>query len=557
MSTTLEAYRIFIASPGGLKGIRECFQATIEKYNEMDANRRGVTFIGVGWEATLGGVGRPQAIINDDLTECDYCVLVLHDRWGTPASDELDALTGTEEEFQLAMKLFEDPDSPMQRVVVFFVAVDPGKMSDVGPQLQKVLDFREQIETERTLLHQQVEGESDFADALRKHLAQWVRDHEAQTRGSAVDEQFEAAGAQPALSAPAASTRPASQEPQGLIAEAAKLVSESNFTEAERLLATAAAKNDNPAALLAYAELLARQNRRRQAIEAYEATIGLADDAGEPAIGAEALLALAKLRDDLAMGDAAEEAARRAIELYSRIGDHGGAARSYILLGERRRRAGAFQEAEDLYRTATDLAQRAGEQTVEADAWIGLSEVYREQSETSREMARLEEAREALCRGIALKQDQGATDLGDAHAALGAILERLNDEEGADNHYRMSLNLFREKGDRSGMADAADHLAQVCQRRGALDDAEDAFRESASMFEVLQNIEGAADAYLSLSRIQLAKGDREGSESSLRSALSLADRRRGDAARALQEEITSLLTQLLEPDGSPHNEAKP
>ncbi|MGA9582283.1 MAG: DUF4062 domain-containing protein [Allosphingosinicella sp.] len=550
MSTTLEAYRIFIASPGGLKDIRECFRSTTEKYNETDANRRGVTFIPVGWEATLGGIGRPQAIINDDLAECDYCVLVLHDRWGTPASDEPNALTGTEEEFQLAMKLIEDPNSPMQRIVVFFVAVDPGKMSDPGPQLQKVLDFRKQIEAERKLLYQQVEGERDFADELRKHLAQWVRDHEARKGGGAVDEQFEAAGAQPALPAPAPSTSTAG-EPQGAIAEAAKLMSEANFTEAERLLATAAAKNDNPAALLAYAELLARLNRRRQAIDTYEATVGLADDAGEPAIGAQALLALARLRDDLGMGDAAEEAAHRAIELYSRIDDQGGAARSYILLGERSRRVGAFRDAEKLYRTAIDLSERAGDRAVEADALIGLSEVYRDESETSRDTARLEEAREALCRGIALKQEDGATDLGDAHAALGAILERLNDEEGADNHYRMSLNLFREKGDRSGMADAADHLAQVCERRGALDDAEDAFRESASMFEVLQNTEGAADAYLSLGRIQIAKGDREGAEASLRSALSLADRRRGDAARALQEEITDLLTQILGPEEAP------
>ncbi|HEV2746365.1 MAG TPA: DUF4062 domain-containing protein [Allosphingosinicella sp.] len=369
MSTTLEAYRIFIASLGGLKDIRECFRSTTEKYNETDANRRGVTFIPVGWEATLGGVGRPQAIINDDLAECDYCVLVLHDRWGTPAFDEPNALTGTEEEFQLAMKLIEDPNSPMQRVVVFFVAVDPGKMSDPGPQLRKVLDFRKQIETERKLLYQQVEGERDFADELRKHLAQWVRDYEAQRGGAAVDEQFEAAGTQAALPAPAPSTGTA-EEPPGLIAESAKLISESKFTEAERLLATAAAKNDNPVALLAYAELLTRLNRRRQAIEAYEATVGLAGDAGEPAVGAPALLALARLRDDLGMGDAAEEAARHAIELFWRIDDQGGAARSYILLGERSRRVGAFQEAEKLYRTAIDLAQRGGDRGVEADALI-------------------------------------------------------------------------------------------------------------------------------------------------------------------------------------------
>ena len=55
----------------------------IEKYNSEDAIRRGVVFIPVGWELTLGGLGRPQAIINQDLEECDAFVLVLHDRWGS------------------------------------------------------------------------------------------------------------------------------------------------------------------------------------------------------------------------------------------------------------------------------------------------------------------------------------------------------------------------------------------------------------------------------------------------------------------------------------------
>jgi hypothetical protein len=33
-------------------------------------------------EDTLGGIGRPQELINEDLRQCDHAVFVWHDRWG-------------------------------------------------------------------------------------------------------------------------------------------------------------------------------------------------------------------------------------------------------------------------------------------------------------------------------------------------------------------------------------------------------------------------------------------------------------------------------------------
>jgi hypothetical protein len=58
MPKDLKAYKVFIASPGGLKEEREAFRDEINSYNESEAVARGVLFDLVGWEATLGGVGR-------------------------------------------------------------------------------------------------------------------------------------------------------------------------------------------------------------------------------------------------------------------------------------------------------------------------------------------------------------------------------------------------------------------------------------------------------------------------------------------------------------------
>jgi tetratricopeptide (TPR) repeat protein len=549
MPSSLEAYRIFIASPSGLKDVRDRFRATIDKYNETDAHRRGVMFMPIGWEATLPGIGRPQKIINDDLSGCDYFVLVLHDRWGTPASNDAGAETGTEEEFRIALELQQDEDKAMQDVVVLFLSVDTGKMSDPGPQLQKVLDFRKKIEADKKLLYRQVENADDFADALRAHLARWLHDHEQRKGSEGTDgsEPKPVGGADgPGAADPPTPeieevTPPAPPAPQGsdeLLNQAAQLVSQSNFTEAESLLAKAAEKRNNPTHSLAYAELLTRLSRPRAAVAELEATADLAQDAGELPIAVRSLLALASLQDDLGRGDKAEDAAARAIDVSLSIDDLASAARARILLGERRRRSTRFAEAEDEYRQSIDLAKHAGDTLAEADAYIGLSEVFRDQE-------RLDDAKESLCRGIALKQQGGVTDLGDAYAALGAILETMGDEAGAEKHYGMSLDLFKQKNDRSGRADAADHLGQVRLRRGDLEGAEDAFRESASLFEVLLNFEGAADAYLSLGRIQTEREDLGAAEESFRAALSLAERKKDPAARSLREEILNYLESVI------------
>ena len=71
MSKDVEQYRVFIASPGGLDKEREGFRDTLREYNEMDAVQRGVLFSPVGWEETLGGFGRAQSIIDDEVRSCD------------------------------------------------------------------------------------------------------------------------------------------------------------------------------------------------------------------------------------------------------------------------------------------------------------------------------------------------------------------------------------------------------------------------------------------------------------------------------------------------------
>ncbi|MFK3888829.1 DUF4062 domain-containing protein [Sphingomonas sp. NPDC079357] len=537
MPSNLTAYRIFIASPGGLEDFRKRFKATVEKHNDADAVRRGALFIPVGWEQTLGGMGRPQHIINADLRECDYFVVVLRDRWGSPADTTPDSLTGTEEEFELACQLYND-QAPMSRIVVVFVAIDADRMRDPGKDVAKVIEFRKKVEREKILLFHQVEREEDFADVLRRHLADWTHAHENAAAGRP-----EAPVEAEVASAPTPNDQiasPPAGEATGPVADAAKLIALARYTEAEALLAEAVSDHDDPPALTAYGDLLIRLGRRTQGIDSLRRAVRLAEETSDVGVAAAAYEALATALEASGQGKEGATAARSALERFAALGDAGGEARMYNLLGERHRLDHEMDNAIAHYRAAIDRATDGGAEDILADAWIGLGEVFRDQEAFG-------EAFDALNRGAEIKHRLGATDVGDLHAALGATLAGLGDDAGADREYRISIDLFRGRKDRAGIADAADHLGQVCLRRGDADGAEEAFREAAINFEGVQNVEGAADAYTSLGRVELVRGDKLLAARTLNTALSLARRQLGDGARAAQSEIVGLLDQALTP----------
>jgi Domain of unknown function (DUF4062) len=106
MPWQVTAYRIFVASPGGLDNERQAFRRVINDYNESDALDDGALFVPVGWELARAGMGRPQELINRTVRLCDYFVLLLHDRWGTAPAAGGAYSSGTEEEYHIARECF-------------------------------------------------------------------------------------------------------------------------------------------------------------------------------------------------------------------------------------------------------------------------------------------------------------------------------------------------------------------------------------------------------------------------------------------------------------------
>ncbi len=172
MPRSITQYRVFIGSPGGLEEERECFRDKLRKFSEMHDD--DVVFHPVGWEDTLPGAGRPQEVINRDLEGCDYAVFVLHDWFGSPTGNG--HASGTEEEFQLAEKLYEN-NAKIRNIALFFKEIDEGKLRDPGEQLNQVLKFKNRIENGRKYLFKQYADIEKFTDILERLLIDWKKTH--------------------------------------------------------------------------------------------------------------------------------------------------------------------------------------------------------------------------------------------------------------------------------------------------------------------------------------------------------------------------------------------
>ena len=216
---SLTQYYVFIGSPGGLDKERKLFSKTLEKFTRHHAERRGVTFHPVGWEDTIAGVGRPQALINEDLKECDYAVFVLHNRWGTPTGGGHSS--GTEEEWELAEQLYEQ--TKIRNIALFFKEVAKSQLKDPGEQLKAVLAFKRRIENGKKYLFKSYAVPDDFSELLEAQLAEWLLDHERTVNAPSSDSLIIGPPTMPAGVAPTDAT-PVSPSFDYWIAEADRLM---------------------------------------------------------------------------------------------------------------------------------------------------------------------------------------------------------------------------------------------------------------------------------------------------------------------------------------------
>jgi len=166
---SIRLLKILLASPGDVKLEREKAREEITGLQPV-AQKLGYMLEAVGWEThATPGMGRSQELLNKLVAECDLFIGMLWRKFGSPTGE---AESGTLEEFNLARERYVKERAP--EIMLYFREVHPDFLSDPGPQLQKVLDFKKQIEDGHLALYQNYRDPEHFAQLLRQHLTEYL-----------------------------------------------------------------------------------------------------------------------------------------------------------------------------------------------------------------------------------------------------------------------------------------------------------------------------------------------------------------------------------------------
>ena len=511
MPIDLKGYTVFIASPGGLDKERNTFRDTIEEHNKCDGIARSVQFIPVGWEETIGGQRRPQSIINDEVRKCDYFIMVLYDRWGTPPGqdDNKKYSSGTEEEYNIALECLNSDSAkfPMRQIIIFFKAVDARRLSDPGEQLNKVLEFRKKLESERTNLFHPYDTVNSFEKWLRKYLAQWVRDHEGGKTAKIknpvepYDENIAKIKEMSMLETLVKPSESPEEDIKKLIKKADKLADEGEITEAEITYSEAVVRSNSPAAINAYGNFLMRLGRLGQAEIMYEQVMEIATNIDNEELESVALGNLGLIYQTRGELNKAEDMHKKALEINERLGRLEGMANDYNNLGVIYRTRGELNKAEDMHKKSLAINEKLGRLGGIANSYGNLGLVYRHCNEFGK-------AEDMFNKVLEIEKKLGRLgSIANSYGNLGTIYAIRNELDKAEDMFNKVLEIEKKLSRPDSIANAYGSLGLVYHMRGELDKAEETFKKALEINERLGCLEGMAGNYNNLGVIYETRGE--------------------------------------------------
>jgi tetratricopeptide (TPR) repeat protein len=563
MVSSIRAYKVFVASPGGLDEEREAARAEMARFNSELMHELRTAFNASGWEDVPGTLGRPQATINEEIEQCDYLILIVWNRWGTRPSQSDRYTSGTEEEFFIAKELVKDGSRPMRDILVLFKGVPEEQLRDPGPQLTKVLQFKAKLGQEKEVYYKSFDDLDSFKFEVANRLRRWAR------ISSELVVADPSAGSIAELQAVETGSRHADESQmvrfatdRDALALAEEFEAKGRTVQADSAYVKATVDGD-VAALEKYARFLRRTGRlakslsvnqeiidkfalsgreslplevrtralcnvgiierktgelRRSRLSLREA-ISTAREGGDDLLGM-----LAYALDNLSItlsrtGDEAESevALRDALAAREKIDDELGQAKTLTIISRLERKSGRIEEAKSTaMRAVTILDGHPMERSALASAVSALGEVYES-------LRAFDDAKGAFARALEINESLGMPDA----VALSCVqLARLYIEQGdiqaAERYAQRSLDENERASNREGVISSSHLLGRVYAASGREELAVAMLERAAVDYVAMRNPTGEAWARLHLARAQKAAGFESAAAESLRRARFLA-----------------------------------
>jgi len=462
MTINLKGVQVFIATPGGLDEERRIFQELLQRHHTDSAGTTGVTFVARGHEQAFAGVGRPQEVINAQVRESDYLIVVFWDRWGQATSADSKYTSGTEEEFEVGLECLRDPEAPMRDILVLFRKADDRQINDPGDQFKLVQAFRTRLERERILLYRQYSTPNEFKDELERQLDRW----ELAWSGGAIPAKAEVGSV---------GTLPNGEPGEGDLANTDKL---------ER------------------AKLLAKTGRRTEAQQLYAQLTTAGYDR-------DAYTEYARYLRKNGQYGASEKVSTDQLRQAQNVGDILGQLNSLANLGVLKRLAGQPGAAVKHFASALDLLAVAMSEQGETEELLGEQAFFLDNlSLTLRKMPNgvpraLEYTKQALAVRLNLDDSRGRAQ---TLRTIGVLETQLGNLDAATKALDESISIHEEVKYDRGQAQALASLAEVLELEGRLDQAEARLEEALAINTTEGNVQGQSMNLSQLSRVRVRLG---------------------------------------------------
>lgn len=516
MAVELIGIKVFIASPSGLEKERKRFVELLDQYNKSDAIPRGFVFIPVGWEATLGGVGRPQSLINEMLIECDYEIVLMHNYWGTyPGINKFNATSGTEEEYYLGLECFASDTKAMKQLICCFKAIDPIEMVKPSIEVSKVLDFRKKIEIERALLYRTFSNEKEFDSIILSNLGDWLRKAENKTSSN----QKVPIASNLHYVNPEELQQSREDKANELTISGWKYYKEFKFTEAEIEFSKAIMTKADRSSYLNYAKFLfniGQLERSKNLIE--EKLTSQLENINCHVEALDIVGQIFRIEGDFVKSEVSFLKALNLFSKNSEILSSGLKARIHGNLGNLYLSQEKFIEAKDQYIIALKLNKEIEDKKGIAASFGNLGLIAFTNSE-------FEEAENNYNLALKIFKEEGdQIGIANQYGNLGILYNSFGDLDKSEVLYKKALEIDKETNSHENQANQLGNLAKLFMDKGELDQALKYLKESMALEKDLNRTYKLAEDFTTLGLIQNKKGETKSAIESHLKALELFEK---------------------------------
>ena len=161
--------RIYLASSPDLKEERRLALEVLQELNETKAAERNVVFELVNPDPDPS---EPEMGADAQITNSDLFVLMLGKSWEQRSAPIPSETASLEWKFRVAQSAFGHNGRP--RLLIYFHSVLPYMMADPGVQLQRVIEFRDAIETSGKQQFTIYDRPLQWRNMFLSHLSRWL-----------------------------------------------------------------------------------------------------------------------------------------------------------------------------------------------------------------------------------------------------------------------------------------------------------------------------------------------------------------------------------------------